>query len=195
MAFQLNQSKMQLLIILMVFVSFLSGCSTPQANNSNEYPRNVVSEPIGRSNSFDSEVTVANLNLAMSKRHRVIDLYNTNRFQEAFQEIHTWTLTSDVWKKHLINSPGDLGIFLPLSIAYNDKVTYKNLLSISNNQANASTATIQAVAYSAWDDFSRWLNCIYSTQKNREKCSTFENYLKSKAPESIKLIGKNNLIN
>jgi hypothetical protein len=191
MEFQQKRFNQLYLIILLVLLnSLISGCASekkpwaapptiPEPPSSSQQAK-----PTQKSNCDE----LCNLKIAKEKIEYVKQLYNGERFQEAVEEIETWTSTTEPWRNHLINSSGDLIIYLQLSVAYDRRDIFDKLLTMDNSRGNSTTNRIRSTATAAWNEFSKWLRCLYQSKRQRNQCMKYEMDLFSKVPEASKLV-------
>jgi hypothetical protein len=192
MEFQQKRFNQLYLIILLVLLnSLISGCASekkpwaaPPTIPEQPPSSSQLAKPTQKTNCDE----LCNLKIAKEKIEYVKNLYNGERYQEAVEEIGTWTSTTEPWRNHLINSSGDLIIYLQLSVAYDRRDIFDKLLTMDNSRGNSTTNRIRSTATAAWNEFSKWLRCLYQSKRQRNQCMKYEMDLFSKVPEASKLV-------
>jgi hypothetical protein len=183
-------SPPSLILCFVLLSSLVAGCASqkkpwappPQAELPRAAGQNVVADPPGVCDE------ICSLKIAKEKIEHVKSLYNGGNFPEAFVEIESWTTTSQPWRNHLINSSGDLIIYLQLAVAYDRRDVFDAILAMDNGHSNATTGRIRTTATKAWEEYSKWLHCLYASQRQRNQCMKFETPLFAKVPEAAKLV-------
>lgn len=192
-AMESQRKRYNLLSTILCFVllsSLVAGCASnkrawspqPSAEDSIEASQKTIAD---QPEACDE---ICSLKIAKEKIEHVKGLYNGGKFLEAFSEIESWTATSESWRNHLVNSSGDLIIYLQLAVAYNRRDVFGKILAMDNGHGNTTTGRIRTTATGAWEEYSKWLHCLYESQRQRNQCMKYEKILFAKVPEAAKLV-------